>query len=137
MSSAQSTSRAMLLLVIALAAMGAHAHGDHLDNIPEGEAISDDPIDSILWTHILLMTVAFGMIFPTGMVLGVCLPPESTTFGQCCEVALTLETRLFAQDGMFLARLSVRLLRSLRTFLAICTRGGNSDIIFTPLLRHR
>ena len=29
------------------------------------------PQDSILWTHILLMGTAFGLIFPTGMVLGI------------------------------------------------------------------
>lgn len=27
--------------------------------------------DSILWTHILLQTFTWGIIFPTGMVLGV------------------------------------------------------------------
>jgi hypothetical protein len=27
--------------------------------------------DSVLWAHILLMMLAFGVIFPTGMVLGV------------------------------------------------------------------
>jgi hypothetical protein len=27
--------------------------------------------DSILWVHILLQMLAFGVIFPTGMVLGV------------------------------------------------------------------
>ncbi len=30
--------------------------------------------DAILWTHILLMILSFGIIFPTGMVLGVCDP---------------------------------------------------------------
>jgi len=28
--------------------------------------------DSILWVHIILQIVTFGLIFPTGMVLGVC-----------------------------------------------------------------
>lgn len=32
------------------------------------------PQDSILWVHIILMTVAFGLIFPAGMVLGVSSP---------------------------------------------------------------
>lgn len=27
--------------------------------------------DAILWIHILLMMLSFGIIFPTGMVLGV------------------------------------------------------------------
>jgi hypothetical protein len=47
------------------------AHDHHTDNIEEGQAISVDPIDSILWTHILIQTMAWGIIFPTGMVLGV------------------------------------------------------------------
>ncbi|KAJ5736531.1 Protein YTP1 [Penicillium malachiteum] len=46
------------------------AHGDH-GNVPEGEAISEDPIDSILWIHMILMGFAFGIIFPLGMVLGI------------------------------------------------------------------
>ncbi|EQL33242.1 hypothetical protein BDFG_04685 [Blastomyces dermatitidis ATCC 26199] len=46
------------------------AHGDH-SQLPEGQVISGDPLDSILWIHIILMTVAFGLIFPTGMVLGI------------------------------------------------------------------
>ena len=45
------------------------AHGGH-DAIPTGSATSLDPIDSILWTHILLQTLAWGILFPTGMVLG-------------------------------------------------------------------
>ncbi|KAK2778687.1 hypothetical protein FQN53_001715 [Emmonsiellopsis sp. PD_33] len=46
------------------------AHGDH-SKLPEGQAISGDPIDAVLWIHMILMTVAFGLIFPTGMVLGI------------------------------------------------------------------
>ena len=49
----------------------AQAHGGHHDNIPEGSIISPDPIDAILWTHILLMILAFGIIFPIGIVLGI------------------------------------------------------------------
>ncbi|KAL2418071.1 Protein YTP1 [Exophiala dermatitidis] len=49
----------------------ASAHGGHTDKIPEGEAVSPDPLDSRLWTHILLMILSFGMIFPFGMVLGI------------------------------------------------------------------
>jgi hypothetical protein len=47
------------------------AHEHQMDAIPEGDAISPDPIDSILWTHILIQSVAWGIIFPTGMVLGI------------------------------------------------------------------
>ncbi|KAJ5728065.1 Protein YTP1 [Penicillium malachiteum] len=55
-----------LFLIIGLVT----AHGDH-ENVPEGEAISEDPIDSILWIHMILMGFSFGMIFPLGMVLGI------------------------------------------------------------------
>ncbi|KAF2026679.1 hypothetical protein EK21DRAFT_73678 [Setomelanomma holmii] len=46
------------------------AHDHHTNNIEEGHAISADPIDSILWIHILIQSLAWGIIFPTGMVLG-------------------------------------------------------------------
>lgn len=49
----------------------ASAHGGHTDKIPEGQAVSPDPLDSRLWTHILLMVLSFGLIFPYGMVLGI------------------------------------------------------------------
>ncbi|KAJ5722828.1 Protein YTP1 [Penicillium malachiteum] len=55
-----------LFLIIGLVT----AHGDH-ENVPEGEAISEDPIDSILWIHMILMGFSFGIIFPLGMVLGI------------------------------------------------------------------
>ena len=68
------STRATLLRTTALLAtliVSARAHGGHTDKIPEGEAVSPDPIDSILWTHILLMIFSFGVIFPIGMVLGI------------------------------------------------------------------
>ncbi|GES66937.1 integral membrane protein [Aspergillus terreus] len=46
------------------------AHGGH-ENVPEGAAISEDPIDSTLWVHMILMGLSFGIIFPLGMVLGI------------------------------------------------------------------
>ncbi|KAL2814643.1 hypothetical protein BJX63DRAFT_196383 [Aspergillus granulosus] len=46
------------------------AHGDH-SHVPEGSATSEDPIDSTLWIHMILMGFAFGIIFPLGMVLGI------------------------------------------------------------------
>jgi Protein of unknown function (Ytp1)/Domain of unknown function (DUF2427) len=62
----------MLLLCLCLFLFtGANAHGGQHDNIPEGSVVSSDPIDATLWTHILLMIAAFGVIFPTGMVLGI------------------------------------------------------------------
>ncbi|KAL7276822.1 hypothetical protein RUND412_000163 [Rhizina undulata] len=53
-------------------ATGVYGHDhDEAENIPEGSVISPDPLDSILWWHILAMILAFGIIFPTGMVLGI------------------------------------------------------------------
>ncbi|BFZ61180.1 hypothetical protein YB2330_002239 [Saitoella coloradoensis] len=46
------------------------AHEHHTEAIPENAYVSNDPIDTILWLHIACMTLAFGIIFPTGMVLG-------------------------------------------------------------------
>ncbi|KAF2731206.1 hypothetical protein EJ04DRAFT_443480 [Polyplosphaeria fusca] len=59
---------AAVLLGVAQVAL---AHEHHMDHIEEGHAISDDPIDSILWIHILIQTLAWGVLFPTGMVLGI------------------------------------------------------------------
>ncbi|MDI1491725.1 MAG: hypothetical protein OHK93_002935 [Ramalina farinacea] len=42
-----------------------------MDEIPEGEAVSAKPLDSILWTHIMIQILAWGIIYPTGMVLGI------------------------------------------------------------------
>ncbi|KIW76281.1 hypothetical protein Z517_11027 [Fonsecaea pedrosoi CBS 271.37] len=61
----------LCLLPLILFASSVSAHGGHTDKIPEGEAVSPDPLDSRLWIHILLMIVSFGMIFPYGMVLGI------------------------------------------------------------------
>ncbi|KUJ13122.1 uncharacterized protein LY89DRAFT_756530 [Mollisia scopiformis] len=60
-----------LSICLFLSARGVHAHGHDMSKIQEGEFASEDPIDAILWVHILLQMVAFGIIFPTGMVLGV------------------------------------------------------------------
>ncbi|KAL9587759.1 MAG: hypothetical protein Q9212_000051 [Teloschistes hypoglaucus] len=67
-----STSFFRLALIVGLALVGkAASHEHHDDKIPEGEAISPDPIDTTLWIHIIVQIVAFGLIFPTGMVLGI------------------------------------------------------------------
>ncbi|KAJ9195423.1 hypothetical protein DTO021D3_8346 [Paecilomyces variotii] len=58
------------LLTLLLLASTAYAHGDH-SAVPEGVAISDDPIDSTLWLHMILMGLTFGLVFPFGMVLGI------------------------------------------------------------------
>jgi len=46
------------------------AHEHHGDKIEDGHAVSADPLDSILWIHILVQSLAWGVIFPVGMVLG-------------------------------------------------------------------
>ncbi|RPA87147.1 hypothetical protein BJ508DRAFT_410695 [Ascobolus immersus RN42] len=62
--------QAFLLLALHMFARLAVAHDHHDENIPKGSAISDEPIDAILWIHIFMMIITFGIIFPTGMVLG-------------------------------------------------------------------
>lgn len=69
-SAALSTSTASLLLAVLFVPM-ASAHDHATENIPEGEAISVDPIDSTLWAHIFIQMLAFGVLFPLGMVLGI------------------------------------------------------------------
>lgn len=63
------TMRGLTLAALLLSQASAHEH--HGDKIAEGHAISEDPIDSILWIHILVQAVAWGILFPTGMVLGI------------------------------------------------------------------
>ncbi|KOS17323.1 Protein YTP1 [Escovopsis weberi] len=62
-----------LLLTMALLGGAVHAHDHHEgeeSKIPDGETISLEPIDTILWIHILVQMVAYGIIFPIGMVFG-------------------------------------------------------------------
>ncbi|KAI9837529.1 MAG: hypothetical protein M1819_007180 [Sarea resinae] len=58
----------LMLLHLATSVRG---HEHHTDEIPEGEGVSKDPIDTILWIHIAIQMFSFGIIFPTGMVLGI------------------------------------------------------------------
>ncbi|KAK4234397.1 hypothetical protein C8A03DRAFT_18696 [Achaetomium macrosporum] len=47
-------------------------HGGHdEDKIPEGATVSPDPLDTTLWIHIFVQMLAFGVLFPLGMVLGI------------------------------------------------------------------
>ncbi|KAF4591908.1 YTP1-like protein [Ophiocordyceps camponoti-floridani] len=39
-------------------------------NIAEGESVSKEPIDTVLWVHIFVQSFAYGIVFPIGMVLG-------------------------------------------------------------------
>lgn len=64
------TRAAALTAVLLSAATTVNAHEHHMDKIEEGQVVSSDPIDSILWIHILIQAVAWGVLFPTGMVLG-------------------------------------------------------------------
>jgi len=60
-----------LAIAVSYFAVRTTAHEHHMDKIEEGQAVSADPIDTILWVHILIQTLAWGVLFPTGMVLGV------------------------------------------------------------------
>lgn len=35
-----------------------------------GQLVTGDPLDGILWAHIIIMAIAFGVIFPMGLVAG-------------------------------------------------------------------
>ena len=58
----------MLLLLLCLLTSPASAHEHHDEDLPPGQVVTFDPVDSILWTHIFFMGLAFGVLFPTGMV---------------------------------------------------------------------
>jgi len=45
-----------------------HEHHDDTESIPPENATA--PIDWILWVHIVLQGVVWGVLFPVGMVLG-------------------------------------------------------------------
>lgn len=59
-----------LTIALILNARPVFSHGHHMTKVVAGELMTNDPIDSTLWVHILLMMLSFGIIFPTGMVLG-------------------------------------------------------------------
>ncbi|KAF2861859.1 integral membrane protein [Piedraia hortae CBS 480.64] len=56
------------LILVAYASF-ALAHGGH-EHVAEGEAVSHEPLDTTLWIHILLQILAWAILFPSGMVLG-------------------------------------------------------------------
>ncbi|CAG8680581.1 24320_t:CDS:2, partial [Dentiscutata erythropus] len=43
---------------------------EHAADLTGDIGATDDPIDGTLWAHIIFMSLAFGIIFPIGMVLG-------------------------------------------------------------------
>ncbi|KAI1080792.1 hypothetical protein F5B20DRAFT_538966 [Whalleya microplaca] len=58
--------------LLALAALPmASAHDHDSSHIPEGQAVSAEPLDATLWVHIFVQMAAWGVIFPLGMVLGI------------------------------------------------------------------
>jgi len=62
------TSTHGIVLGIALLCAPVRAHEHNSDSIPDGSYVSPDPLDTILWVHIVFMTAAFGVLYPTGMV---------------------------------------------------------------------
>ncbi|KAI1764631.1 hypothetical protein GGR53DRAFT_306186 [Hypoxylon sp. FL1150] len=58
-----------LLVLSAIPMASGHDHSS--THIEEGETISADPIDTILWIHIFIQMFAWGVVFPLGMVLGI------------------------------------------------------------------
>ncbi|KAJ3717754.1 hypothetical protein C8R42DRAFT_676524 [Lentinula raphanica] len=80
--------RKLGILALALAwnlgSVAAHSHADKLD-----EENAAKPVDSILWIHIFLQALIWGILFPAGMVFGITrsrwhVPLQST------GIALTL-----------------------------------------------
>ncbi|KAM3535534.1 hypothetical protein MY4038_001219 [Beauveria bassiana] len=64
-------STASLVIVAALcSATQAHDHHGVQKNIPEGDSVTKEPLDSITWIHIFIQMLAYGVIFPIGMVFG-------------------------------------------------------------------
>ncbi|WKT41796.1 protein of unknown function DUF2427 [Fusarium oxysporum f. sp. vasinfectum] len=55
---------------IALLVTAVQAHDHDASHIPEGETVSLEPLDTVLWIHIFIQMLAYGVIFPVGMVLG-------------------------------------------------------------------
>ncbi|QUC20955.1 uncharacterized protein UV8b_05196 [Ustilaginoidea virens] len=64
---------ALSSLLLAAAALGrtvnGHEHHGETD-IPQGQTVSLEPLDTTLWAHIFINMFAYGVIFPIGMVLG-------------------------------------------------------------------
>jgi hypothetical protein len=58
------TASGAVLLALASPAF-AHAHHEQLS-----EEQKNAPVDTILWIHIFLQMAVWGVLFPTGMVLG-------------------------------------------------------------------
>ncbi|ETS76212.1 hypothetical protein PFICI_11599 [Pestalotiopsis fici W106-1] len=66
-----SSARLPATLLLAATIPMASGHDHDSSEIPEGETISPEPLDTILWIHIFIQMLAWGIIFPVGMVLGI------------------------------------------------------------------
>ncbi|KAL3488948.1 hypothetical protein BJX62DRAFT_252955 [Aspergillus germanicus] len=49
----------------------AHDHHGGDSKIPEGETVSAEPLGTIMWIHIFIQMLAYGVVFPIGMVFGI------------------------------------------------------------------
>ncbi|KAH8174393.1 protein YTP1 [Sarocladium implicatum] len=62
-------------LAFGLACLGqaalAHDHHGGETKIPEGDTVTAEPLGTIMWIHIFTQMLAYGIIFPIGMVLGI------------------------------------------------------------------
>ncbi len=65
MNKALSPSSALLFKLALVLPVAAHEHHNELS-----EEQANSPVDSILWIHIFLQGLVWGVLFPTGMVLG-------------------------------------------------------------------
>ncbi|KAK0489336.1 hypothetical protein IW261DRAFT_1557816 [Armillaria novae-zelandiae] len=72
----------LLSVVFSLASCFVYAHPHH-DNLTEEQ--KNAPVDAILWIHMALQALVWGLLFPAGMVLGITrsrwhVPLQSTGF---------------------------------------------------------
>ncbi|VUC28167.1 unnamed protein product [Clonostachys rosea] len=67
-----SKGRSLGFLILGLLGQGALAHDHHgsENNIPEGQTVSLEPLDKVLWIHIFIQMIAYGVVFPIGMIFG-------------------------------------------------------------------
>ena len=89
--------------------------------------------DTVLWLHILLMTLAFGIIFPLGMVFGVRFPFPGYLLRMFLTSALLY--RLYVPVGTSLSKSSVPSSLSSHTSWATDTRGASLPLTFTLTFR--
>lgn len=61
-------SKLALVLFLSSQIISVHGHSHNDDELTEEELHA--PIDSILWIHMALQAIVWGIVFPIGMVLG-------------------------------------------------------------------